>query len=127
MVSMAISSPVCSQVGTRESIERKPWNAEAWNDVFGFLAQSLALVCAAIFLYALGPALGMTLLAVSLVVWSLLRSQIASEEEEGPEENGAYAATLNSASRCADPVWIRGGRFEIPTAAATRPVQRQGA
>jgi hypothetical protein len=127
MVLMAIPSPVCSQVGTRESIERKPWNAEAWNDVFGFLAQSLALVCAAIFLYALGPALGMTLLAVSLVVWSLLRSQIASEEEEGPEENGAYAATLNSPAHCANPVWMRSGRFGMSAAAATRPVQRQGA
>ena len=93
MVSMAIPSPVCSQVGTRESIERKPWNAEARDDVFGVLGQSLGLVCVAVFLYALGPALGMTLLAVSLVVRSLLRSQIASEEEEGPGENGAYAAT----------------------------------
>lgn len=122
MVSMAIPSQVCGQVYSRESIERKPWNSEARNDVFGFLVQSLALVGTAIFLYALGPALGMTLIAVSPVVWSLLRSQIASEEEED-----GHADTLNSPSNCANSVWTRSDRFGTSLAAATRPVQRQGA
>ena len=127
MVSMAIRSPVYSQVGTRESIERKPWNAEARNDVFGFFAQSLGLVCAATFLYALGPALGMTLIAVSLAVWSLLRSQIASdEEEEGPAEEGGYDAALNWPAHCANPVWIRRDRFSAVAATTVRSVQRQG-
>ncbi len=126
MVSMAISSPISSQVCTRGSIERQPWTREARNDVLGFLAQSSLLVCAAIFLYSLGPALGMTLIVVSLVVWSLLRSQMASEEEES-EKDGQYAPALNSLLHCANPVWIRGDRFASSTTAATRPVQRQGA
>ena len=64
MVSMAIPSQLCM----REPIERKPWNCEARNDVFGFLSQSFGLVCVAVFLYSLGPALGMTLMVVSLGV-----------------------------------------------------------
>ena len=82
MVSMAIPSPVC----TRESIERKPWTAEARNDVFGVLGQSLGLVCAAIFLYSLGPALGMTLIAVSLVVWSCSAARLHPERKKAPKK-----------------------------------------
>jgi hypothetical protein len=99
----------------------------------GVLGQSVGLVCAAIFLYALGPALGVTLFAVSLAVWSLLGSQIASEEEKtsgvtcGYEETRGYVATLNAVARGAEPVWMRSGRFGMSTPAATRPVQRQGA
>jgi hypothetical protein len=123
MLSMAIPNQVYEGV----SIERKPWNSEAWNDVLGFLVKSFGVVCAATFLYSLGLALGMTLIAVSFVVWSLLRNQIACEQEEGSEEHRGYAAALNSASRGHDPVWIRSDRFGMSTAAATRPVQRQGA
>ena len=120
MVSMALPSQVC----TRESIERKPWTSEARNDVFGFLAQSVALVAAAIFLYSLGPGLGMTLIAVGLVVWSLLGSQIASEEEEdGHAEDSWHAAALNSPAHCASPAWVRSERFGT----SNRPVERQGA
>lgn len=126
MVSMAIPSQVGSQVCMRESIERKPWTSEAWNDVFGFFAQSLGFVCAAIFVYSLGPALGMALIAVSLAVWSLLRSQIASEEGEQLEEDGGHADSLNWPSRGADPVWMGSSRFGTSTAPAIRPAQRQG-
>ncbi|MGO9108568.1 MAG: hypothetical protein ACLP9L_04980 [Thermoguttaceae bacterium] len=123
MLSMAIPSQVC----TRESIDRNPWTSAARNDVSLFIAKSFGLVCAAMFLYSLGPALAMALIVVSLAVWSLLRNQIASEEEEGPEENSGYAATLNSSAHCANPVWVRSDRFGMPAAADTRPVQRQGA
>ena len=125
MVSMAIRN----QLGTRELIESKPWNSEARNDVLGFAAQGFGLVCVAIFLYSLGPALGMTLIVVSLAVWALLRSQIASEgeEEEGSCEDSVHDAGINSWSHCADPVWVRSGRFGMSTAATTRPAQRQGA
>ena len=127
MVSMAIPSQVCSQVLTRESNVRKPWTSAARNDVLGFFAQSMGFVGAAVFLYALGPALGVALIAVSLVVWSLLRSQIASAEEDaGPAERRGYDAALDSPAHCANPVWIGGGRFGVVPAAATRPVQRQG-
>ena len=127
MVSMAVPSQVGNQVHTRESNARTLWTSAARSDVFGFFAQSLGLVGAATFLYALGPALGMALLAVSLVVWSLLRSQIASDEEdERPEENRAYDAGLYAPMHCANPVWISGGRFDVAAAPTMRPVQRQG-
>jgi len=122
MLSMAIAS----QVRTRESIERKPWTSEARNDVSVFLATSFGLVCAAIFLYSLGPALGMALIVVSFAVWSLLRSQIASEEEEdGAGEDFRHAIAVDSASQWANPAWQRNpGMSSVSTA---RPVMRQGA
>ena len=124
MVTMAIQGQVCA----RESIEREPWNAEARNDVIVFLAQSFGVVCAAIFLYCLGPSLGMTLIVVSLAVWSFLRSQTASaEEENGPEEGGGPAVVLNSPARSAEPVWLRSGRLGMSLVSAPRPAQRQGA
>ena len=98
---------------------------EARNDVLGVLTQAFAVVCGAAFLYSLGPALGMTLIFASLVVWSFLRSQIASEEERS-EEDGGYAAGLSSSSHSANPVWIGSDRFGTSAAAATRPVQRLG-
>ena len=122
MVSMVIQSQVCG----RESIERKPWTSEAWNDVFLFLAQSSGIVCAAIFFYSLGPALGVTLMVVSLVVWAFLRSQTASEEEDGPCEDSGLAVAVNSPSRCADPAGLRNGRWGMSLVTAARPVQRQG-
>ncbi len=127
MVTMAIQG----QVGVRESIERKPWTSEAWRDVLGFLAQSLGLVCAAVFLYSLGPALGMTLFAVSLGVWLFLGSQTASAEEEdevgeGEVEDSRLLAGVDP-SRWADPLGLRSSRLGIPAVSAARPVQRQGA
>ena len=124
MVSMAIPSQICSPACTRES---SAWTTAARNDVLGFFAQSLGFVGAAVFLYALGPALGTALIAVSLVIWSLLRSQIASdEEEEGATEYRGPDAALYSPKHCANPVWIRGSRFGVATALAVRSVQRQG-
>jgi len=77
MVAMAIQS----QVSLRESVERKPWTSDDRREVLLFLAESFGLVCAALFLYSLGPGVGITLIAVSLAAWSLLRSRIASEGE----------------------------------------------
>ena len=118
MLTMAIPS----QVSLRESAERKPWTAQDGREICAFLAQSLALVGVAIFLYSLGVALGMTLLAVSLAVWSLLRSQIASEEEEGHGADDRDALSANWPSNRANPACSRNGRLGRPSA-----VQRQGA
>ena len=122
MVSMAILGQVC----VRESIERKPWNSEARNDVIAFFAQSFGVVCAAIFLYSLGPSLGMTLMVVSFAVWSFLRSQTASTDvDDGADEDYRHAAAVNSPSRFADPVWSRNSGMSSVSSA--RPVLRQGA
>jgi hypothetical protein len=122
MVSMAIQSQVC----TRESVERKPWTSEARNDVLRFLGLSFGLVSASIFLYCLGPSLGMTLLGVSMVVCAFLRSQIASEEQDGSrEEDGGNSATVDSRLRCADPAWLKNPG--MPSVTTARPVMRQGA
>jgi hypothetical protein len=121
MLSLAIPNQACR----RESIVRKPWTAEARNDVLAFLVQSFGLIAAAIFVYSLGPALGMTLIAVSLAAWAFLRSQIASDEG-GSGEGGGQSATLPSSSDGADSVRLRSGRCGTPATAAARSVQRQG-
>ena len=124
MVAMTIQN----QVSARESIERKTWTSQDWHELLAFLAQSSGLVCAGVFLYSLGPALGMTLIVVSRAVWSFLRSQTASaEEEDGRHEDDWQVAGVNSASHGAGPVWMRSSRFGMSTAAVARPVQRQGA
>jgi len=126
MLTMAIQNRVC----VRESTERKPWTSEARNDVFAFLAKLFGVVCAAVFLYSLGPAVGMTLIAVILVVWSLLRSQIAfefEEEEDSPAEDNRHAASVHSPLRCTDPTWLRNGRSGTSMLASADPDQRQGA
>jgi hypothetical protein len=124
MLSMALSGQVC----TRESVERKPWTAQDGREIGRFLAQSVGLVCAAIFLYSVGPACGMALAVGSLAVWSLLRSRAgAAAHEDGPDEDGGHADTVNPPARCADPAWLKNGRLGMSMAAATHPVQRQGA
>jgi hypothetical protein len=78
------------------------------------------------FFYSLGPALSMALAVVSLTVWSLLSSQIASEseEEDVPDEDSGHAAMVNSPLR-ADPAQLRSpGVSSVSTA---HPLMRQGA
>ncbi len=114
--------------GVQESIERKPWTSQDWRELSMFVAQSVGLVGAAIFLYSLGPALGMTLIAVGLAVWSSFRSQIAGDEEKDSSgEESGHASTVSSPSHCADPSWLRNGRLGMSGVADTRPVHRQGA
>jgi hypothetical protein len=112
------------QVGTRESIERNPWTSEDWREVLVFLAQSFGLVCVAVFLYSLGPALGMALLVGSLAVWPLFRNQPASEKEkDGLGEKDGHAANVNSPSRRACPIPLRNDRFGVSVLSATHRVQ----
>ena len=119
---MTIQGQVCTQ----ESVERHKWTSEDWRETCVFLAQSFGLVCAAVFFCALGPVLGMALIVISLAVWSLLSSQIASEEEEdGPDEDSGRAVAANSPSRCADPAWLRNPGVSCVSTA--RPAMRQGA
>jgi hypothetical protein len=123
MVAMSIQSPT----SIRESVERKPWTSEARNDVFAFLSKASGVVCAATLLYCLGPAIGMTLVGVSIAVWSSLRSQTACTEDEGGlGGEDCRAALEHSPPHCTNPVWLRSGRVAGPTALATRSVQRQG-
>ena len=102
-----LSTVIAHGIGGRDSSERKSWNSEAWTDLLLFLAQSLALVGGAIFLYALGSAIGMTLIAVCLAVGLLLRSQIASDEQSDSEEDGGHGVALDSLSHCTNPIWLR--------------------
>ena len=116
MLTLALRSQFCG----RESVERKPWTSEDSRAVLVFLAQSLGLVCAAMFLYSLGLALGMMLMVASLAVWSFLKSQIASAEEE--DGRGEDSDTVESPSRCADPACTRNSRLAAASVSAARPL-----
>ena len=72
-------------------------------------------------------AIGMTLVGVSIAVWSSLRSQTACTEDEGGlGGEDCRAALEHSPPHCTNPVWLRSGRVAGPAALATRSVQRQG-
>lgn len=115
-----------NQVSARETLERKPWTSQDWHEISVFVAQSLRLVGAAIFLYILGPALGTALIATGVAFWSLYGSQIACQKEEdssgGDDRN---AATEDARSHCADPAWLRNP--SMPSASTASPAIRQGA
>ena len=107
------------QVLTSESVERKPWNSQDWREVVLFVAQSFGIVCAAVSLYALGPALGMAFIVGSLIVWSVVKNDSASVKEEPVTDEGC------GRTNCASPAWLR--NLGLPTASAARPVIRQSA
>ncbi len=53
--------------------ERHAWTAQDNRELAAFIAQVTCIVVAAVILYALGPALGLLLVAGCLAVWALLR------------------------------------------------------
>ena len=64
MTTMAISA------NTAETTPSAPWTSHDWYELFLFLVQSLAIVCAGVFCYFLGPALGIAAFVGGLVAWS---------------------------------------------------------
>jgi hypothetical protein len=61
------------QVLASEPVERKAWNAQDWRELLKFVAQCSGIIGAAVFLYVVGPALGMALVVGGLVAWSVVR------------------------------------------------------
>ena len=59
---------------TPEAIGRGPWTSHDSYEVVRFLVQTFGIVCVGVFLYSLGPALGIAVLACGMVAWSRLRT-----------------------------------------------------
>ena len=104
-----------------EAIGRGPWTSRDWYALFLFLAQSLGIVCAGVFLYSLGPALGVGVLCGSLVVWSGVRKYFASTNEQPLADD--HSPSGRASSRC-DGATPRRGES---TATDSRPVVHQSA
>jgi hypothetical protein len=89
-----------NRLSVRELVERKSWTAEDWREVRWFLAQSAGLVCGAMLLYSLGPALGVALVVGGLATGSLCRKLTGSAaENHGPGQSqrpscGRFSAEL---------------------------------
>ena len=67
--------------------ERHEWTADDSCEIGLFLAQCLGIAALAVFLYSIGPAAGLTLMACGLAIWSAHRGS-ASNDDERPAKSG---------------------------------------
>lgn len=58
-----------SSAGAPRTIGRGPWTSHDGYALLRFLVQSCGIVCAGVFLYSLGPFLGLAVLGGSLAAW----------------------------------------------------------
>jgi hypothetical protein len=122
MVTMAIPR----QTQVQESTQCRSWTFQDGLEISRFLAQSVGLMCAAIFLYSLGPTLGLAMLGGWLGVWALLRyREVSVEHKDDANGESQDAPEADSRSHCTNPVWLKSAHlFSLATA---HPVVRQGA
>ena len=116
---------------TPEAIDRGPWTSCDSYEVLRFLIQSCGIVCVGVFLYSLGPALGIAVLACGLVAWSKITNYVAVTKEQTPAdedgEQGEPAASVGVPSRCLGTARLKNDPLGVFTATSHRPVVRQGA
>ena len=116
---------------TPEAIGRGPWTSHDSHEVIRFLGQSCGIVCVGVFLYSLGPALGIAVLACGLVAWSKITNFVAATKEQTPaDEGGEYdesQAAVGVPSRCLATARLKNDPLGVFTATSHRPVVRQGA
>ena len=120
---------------TPEAIGRGQWTSCDSYEVFRFLVQSCGIVCVGVFLYSLGPALGIAALACGLVAWSMITNFVADKKEQTPADEGGEhdepTADAGVPSRCLDTARLKNDPLGVSTAMvlhpARRPVLRQGA
>ena len=116
---------------TPEAIGRGPWTSHDSYEVVRFLGQSCGIVCVGVFLYSLGPALGIAVLACGLVAWSKITNFVAATKEQTPADEGGEhdesAAAVGVPSRCLGTARLKNDPLGVFTATSHRPVVRQGA
>jgi len=116
---------------TPEAIGRGPWTSHDSYELVRFLGQSCGIVCVGVFLYSLGPALGIAVLACGLIAWSKITNYVAATKEQTPaDEDGEHdgpATSVSVPSRCLGTARLKNDPLGVSTAKARRPVLRQGA
>ena len=111
-----------------EAITRGTWTSHDWYDLFVFGVQSCGIVCIGVFLYSLGPALGIAVLVGGLVAWSKITGHLATLRaqrlaEDG--ENGRPEYLVHVPSGCADMARLKKRPLAVSTSTDHRPVIRQ--
>ena len=116
---------------TPEAIGRGKWTSCDSYEVVRFFVQACGIVCVGVFLYSLGPALGLAVLACGLVAWSKITNYVAATKEQTPaDEDGEHdgpATSVSVPSRCLSTARLKTDLLGVSTAMARRPVLRQGA
>jgi hypothetical protein len=116
---------------TPETIGRGPWTSHDSYEVVRFIIQSFGIVCVGVFLYSLGPALGIAVLACGLVAWSKITNYAAATKEQSPaDEDGEHdepATSVGVPSRYPGTARLKNDPLGVSTATSHRPVLRQGA
>ena len=110
-----------------EAIGRGPWTSHDSYELFLFLVQSCGIVCASVILYSLGPALGIAVLAGTLVVWSKVagrRTQCLADKDGGHDGS---AASVSASAPCAGTARLTNDRLSASVATGSRSVLRQSA
>ena len=94
---------------TPEAIGRGQWTSCDSYEVFRFLVQSCGIVCVGVFLYSLGPALGIAVLACGLVAWSKITNYVAAKKEQIPLTKMVSMTSLRLPWVCPHDVLARPG------------------
>ena len=111
---------------TTEAMERTAWTAHDWYDLFLFLVQSCGIVCVGVFLYFLGPALGIAVIVGSLVALSKVKNHLASARAQRlANEDSGPASLMDVSSHYAGTARLRNDPLGVSTATASRQVMRQ--
>lgn len=108
-----------------QAIETGPWTSQDWYATGVLLAQSCGIVGAGALLYALGPALGVTLLIGGLTVGALLRKRAALAKDGPADASGCKRADVAGAPVAPG----RSARLRNPamsSGSSTRPALRHG-
>jgi len=71
-----------------EADEPHKWTAEDGREIALFAAQCLAIVALAILLYAVGPAVGLALVAGTMAVWAAIRRSAQAKDETTDTQAG---------------------------------------
>ena len=94
---------------TPEAIDRGPWTSCDSYEVVRFLVQSCGIVCVGVFLYSLGPALGIAVLACGLIAWSKITNYVAATKEQTPADEAVSMTNLRLPWVCRHDVLARPG------------------
>ena len=112
-----------------EAIERGPWTSHDWYELFLFFVQSCGIVCVGVFLYSLGPALGIAVLVSSLMTWSKVANHFAARRAQClADENGEHdrpASSVGVLSGGAGVARLKKDPHGASAATTSRPVFRQ--
>jgi hypothetical protein len=89
----------------QEAIGRGPWTSNDSYELCVFLVRSCGIVGAAVFLYSLGPALGVAVLVGGLAAWSKITKYLARTRAQSlASEKGEYDGAAFSKRV---PFWLR--------------------